>query len=462
MKRILLISAVLLQSAAFCQTEKTPKRKPNFNRWSIDAGVGLNNPILNFTPGYNTSLFNIGKAEVGVRYMFNSYFGLRADLTFNRFQDSPDSPHFATNHGRFAIDGVLSISNAFRFYEWTDRFGLLAHAGVGVGRTKPEGFPLFIAPVNKSGSERIGIVSFGVTPQFKISPKLSLHLDVAMVLQAKTHYTFDWMSTAELGGFNSRFFEGSIGMSYYLGKKEEHADWSPSKSVSKSDIDDLAAENEKMRLGMMDDDKDGVPNYLDLELDTPANAPVNMKGVTDKSKMDSDFDGIADSFDDCPNVKGLFSTNGCPDSDKDGVADKDDKCPDVPGYAADMGCKSAVSGNNGEIQYVTSIHPMIYFTTSSYSLSSVSKGKLITAAKALKADPAQNVVLTGHTDGKGDEDFNKNLSINRANEAKRYLIQQGIASSRITTKFESSDKPTKTNATSDGRAKNRRVEVKIQ
>ena len=53
---------------------------------------------------------------------------------------------------------------------------------------------------------------------------------------------------------------------------------------------------------------------------------------------DDDMDGVPNSKDDCPQVKGLESLNGCPDTDKDGIADNKDKCPTVAGLEAFMGC----------------------------------------------------------------------------------------------------------------------------
>ena len=48
---------------------------------------------------------------------------------------------------------------------------------------------------------------------------------------------------------------------------------------------------------------------------------------------DRDMDGVDDSMDKCPDVKGSMAAGGCPDSDNDGVADPDDKCPKLAGPA---------------------------------------------------------------------------------------------------------------------------------
>ncbi|MGB3007501.1 MAG: thrombospondin type 3 repeat-containing protein, partial [Chitinophagaceae bacterium] len=59
-----------------------------------------------------------------------------------------------------------------------------------------------------------------------------------------------------------------------------------------------------------------------------------------KPPADTDGDGIIDSLDKCPTVKGLAKYEGCPipDTDKDGINDEEDKCPTVPGLARYQGC----------------------------------------------------------------------------------------------------------------------------
>ena len=457
MKLILLSLVVVIINYGFAQEEE--KAKPNFNQWSIDGKIGVNNPIKNFTPGYNTPLYNIGTAGLGVRYMFNAYFGLRIGATFNRFQDNKESFDFSTNHGRFELEGIVDIGNTLHFYQWTDRLSLLGHAGAGFGRIKPEGFPLNFLPLEKAGSDRTGILSLGLTPQIKLSPKMALNLDAGVIFQGRTHHTFDYNTqSGDKDGYFSTFFEGTIGLSYYLGKKESHADWTPTKSVSKSELDALAAETALLRKGMEDDDKDGVPNYLDQELDSPENSVVDVKGVARPDLNDSDKDGIPDAYDLCPTEKGLFSTNGCPDRDKDGIADKDDKCPDEPGIASEQGCapKYKSIGSAGDA------HSMVYFETNSSNLSSAEKRKLDAVASLMKTNKAQKVVLNGHADSRGGDNLNNNLSADRAAASKKYLISKGVASSRIETNSFGSSQPAVSNGTSEGLAQNRRVEIQLK
>ena len=83
--------------------------------------------------------------------------------------------------------------------------------------------------------------------------------------------------------------------------------------------------------GCPDDDGDGIKNSDD---DCPTTAGLAaLNGCPD-----ADGDGIKDSDDACPNVAGVASMNGCPDSDGDGIIDTDDNCPNAAGDKAMNGC----------------------------------------------------------------------------------------------------------------------------
>lgn len=83
-------------------------------------------------------------------------------------------------------------------------------------------------------------------------------------------------------------------------------------------------------------------------------------------------------------------------------------------------------------------------------------------AMAMKDSPELLLRLEGHTDNTGSESFNQQLSKKRADAVKSYLVNQSISGDRITTEGFGSSKPIADNNTSDGRAKNRRVEFIIQ
>ena len=80
-------------------------------------------------------------------------------------------------------------------------------------------------------------------------------------------------------------------------------------------------------------------------------------------------------------------------------------------------------------------------------------------AQTLNQNPAATVSVVGHTDSTGSDAINNPLSQRRADAAKAYLVSQGVAASRIATSGAGSTQPIASNATVDGRAQNRRVEI---
>jgi outer membrane protein OmpA-like peptidoglycan-associated protein len=85
-------------------------------------------------------------------------------------------------------------------------------------------------------------------------------------------------------------------------------------------------------------------------------------------------------------------------------------------------------------------------------------GKL---ADNLRANPESDLLLVGHTDSVGDAGYNQRLSVQRAQSARAYLINQGVAANRIRVEGRGQSEPIASNATQEGRQLNRRVEVAI-
>jgi outer membrane protein OmpA-like peptidoglycan-associated protein len=101
------------------------------------------------------------------------------------------------------------------------------------------------------------------------------------------------------------------------------------------------------------------------------------------------------------------------------------------------------------------------FALDSYQLQDETKSNLGELAKTLNKYEDTNILIEGHTDSSGEEDYNQNLSEKRAREVENYLASQGVKGSRITTEGYGEKQPLKTNETAEGRQSNRRVEVAI-
>ncbi|GFD83497.1 hypothetical protein KUL118_63590 [Tenacibaculum sp. KUL118] len=81
-------------------------------------------------------------------------------------------------------------------------------------------------------------------------------------------------------------------------------------------------------------------------------------------------------------------------------------------------------------------------------------------SKMLKTNPNLKISIEGHTDNVGNEDFNMKLSKNRAKSVLMSLVDEGIEESRLESKGFGHTKPIGNNATEEGKAQNRRVELR--
>lgn len=103
----------------------------------------------------------------------------------------------------------------------------------------------------------------------------------------------------------------------------------------------------------------------------------------------------------------------------------------------------------------------ILFDFDSDNLRPTARGNLTELAQSLREYPGTEVLIVGHTDAVGSDEYNMNLSYRRANSAAQYLQTQGIASSRVRTAGRGETEPIASNETDAGRQENRRVEVAI-
>tara|TARA_R110002126_G_C10490551_1_gene503859 strand:+ start:38490 stop:39182 length:693 start_codon:yes stop_codon:yes gene_type:complete len=103
----------------------------------------------------------------------------------------------------------------------------------------------------------------------------------------------------------------------------------------------------------------------------------------------------------------------------------------------------------------------VYFDTNKSNINAKSKATLDKLAKVFIEFTDTKILVVGHTDSSGKDDYNLMLSEKRATSVTNYLVSDGIASSRFETLWYGETQPKYDNATAEGRAKNRRVNVAI-
>jgi OmpA-OmpF porin, OOP family len=205
--------------------------------------------------------------------------------------------------------------------------------------------------------------------------------------------------------------------------------------------------------GCPDTDGDGIIDSEDACPTEPGTKIMN-------GCPDADGDGVADKDDACPTVAGPKENKGCPwpDTDGDGVADKDDACPTVPGTVANNGCPEVT---DDAMKKLNEYGKTILFNSGKASFQKQTIPVLEAMTAILKEYPTAKFSLEGHTDSDGAEAMNQKLSEERAAAVKNFLVENGIAADRLSSKGFGESMPVDTNKTAKGKANNRRVEVKL-
>ena len=103
----------------------------------------------------------------------------------------------------------------------------------------------------------------------------------------------------------------------------------------------------------------------------------------------------------------------------------------------------------------------VNFATNKYDINSSSQETLGKLIGVFNEYPETDILVVGHTDSSGADDYNMTLSKNRANAVSDYLVNNGISTSRITTRWFGETQPMSDNSTAEGRAQNRRVNIAI-
>jgi len=122
----------------------------------------------------------------------------------------------------------------------------------------------------------------------------------------------------------------------------------------------------------------------------------------------------------------------------------------------------AVAAGEQQLLDQTLGNRIVEFESGKTTLTPLGQQILDEMAKALLTVKGRRVEIIGHTDSDGLRTNNLALSQARANEVQRYLVAKGADAAMLTTTGMGPDRPVASNASSDGRARNRRIEFRVQ
>lgn len=473
--RLFLLALVLFifgstQSLVAQDETKTIDPEFKYNSWSVYLGGGWfqyygDIARANFYPGNSTSDAEDGGISwdlmLGVNKMFNPIFGLNANIVYGKLHTQKQVKYDAALQSTalfYDINAVASLSNLFFPRQYDKKYNFYFSLGVGNAHYRSLLTTLggtYIGSIGYENSKNPTATEPGATStmdseatwkmatglKYKLSKRLALGLEVSRV-QLPTD-RFDVrnrvLSEKDALGYTNLLVQ------YTFGKNDQSNEWNPIdptmaellkriKAVEddvdtlqkgladvKEDVDMLMADYDK-RYNSPDTDGDGVPDYMDLEPNSPKGAIVNFQGIAlpiEKDKYERNPDG---SF--------VFDKDGNPI-----LKEKEEKYDGIALYS-------------------------VYFALNSTFVTPLNHERIAIAANLLKKYPDLKYEVVGSACEIASEDYNEGLSKRRANVVKDFLVKEyGIDSNRLIVSWSGELKPL--NNTRQRLFINRRVDIFI-
>lgn len=451
MKHRLPLLFVALLTFSFSYAQDAPKEDlkeakdtgeiKDYNKWTIELTAGQSKGTRPFTEGYFSSnpessfgSINVNTFSVGVRYMFSSRFGLKLDVSSDRFEnnDKTTSLDFQLQQYRFGFQGVVNASRLFNIQKELGRLSLLIHAGVQIAQATPK----LEADKDLEGyyyntSELNGGVMFGISPEVRISNKFSIIGDFSTISNFRQHFTWDGRINDEKNNLSGQMIMASLGVTYSFGKDNMHGDWAIIDENKLKEIEELDSRIGELESMMNDSDKDGVPDYLDVENNSITGVAVDTKGrMVDSNK------------------------NGLPDELENYMAQN---------YVEKANVASVIESANSDMikKMINDGYVATYFENGKSRPTQESTEGIAFMLTYLRNNAGSSLDIVGHSDEIGSNEYNNKLANDRAKNIKQILIDGGIDGSRLNIVSEGEDTSVLKDS-SDARRLVRRVTFKIK
>lgn len=414
MKKFTFVLIALASFSSLFSQEETKEEavdSQTYNRWTLEATAGQGKGIRPYQKDYFSSKANglfggvqANSYSLAARYMFSPLFGVRGRFGYDDLQNQngTDSKEFRLIMLSFRPEGVVNLNRLFKVEKELGRFGMLLHMGLDVSQVTSE-TPNVIENNNNNGvSEYNGGITVGLTPQFRVSKRLALTVDVTYLNNFRQHFNWDGSYSEGQNNLNGQYISSSVGLSYSFGDDKMHGDWAVIMDPKAEEIEQLDQRINDMEAMMNDTDKDGVPDYLDQENNSLAGVAVDTRG----RMVDLNKNGVPDELETYFKNNGILPSNSTITNNNNTTSDE---------------ARNFINGG-----YVSA-----YFDLNKTKPTNVSSQGIDFVLNYLRKHPDSKLEIFGHADELGSNTYNNKLSNDRAESIKNVLIKAGVDASRI-------------------------------
>ena len=421
-------------SMSSTNTPKTFGGSGQYRTWSIGINAGVTSPFIAIGGSNNYTTFEPAFGYgISIKDQLAHSFGLQLDAMGYGSEiagKNIENPTAATGPGSFltrinysaTLSGVVNVAtvdylarkNAINFY---------VSAGAGIINYLPKAYKndnltgLLRTSTNGDGLNQI-VIPIGVGMKFRLSDRVALNLGYTANFIDGDYFD----ATKSNGIHKDKYSYAYGGLEFSLGSSAKpDLEWANPVAI------------------MYDELKDPT---LRQEVEALKGRVNNVENAVNDLKKDSDGDGVADQFDKCPNTPAgtVVDGSGCPI--------KFPEPPPAPAVAtAAPAPVISTPYSNIQFEFDSSV-----LRTSSYPVLDATSAALRSSKKV--------VLVNGYASSEGTAAHNLQLSKDRANSVKTYLVNSGVDAKRIRIKGYGETHPVADNSTEDGRVLNRRVEFK--
>ena len=403
-----------------------------FNDWSLSAGVGV--PLVQSADltsikngnGSGKNIFGYS-AYFSVDKAITHAFGLKLQYDrgetrqgwFNTKKEDPTGTDYRqvgarTQYDAISILGDINFSNLLRRVDNKSPFRWALHGYAGVGTLAYRAYQESPALSGQTLMTEIKPFKFnsmfvqaGTGLKYKINKRIDAEARLMYVITGDDEFDGGGAQYSEINKredqISDNFFNGTVGLTYKLGKHDSHLMWHDPLQEIYYKLDLLAEKNQDFEVCKKGDaDNDGVCDDWDRELNTPAGARVDGAGVA----LDTDLDGVIDLYDECVVTPGPVENKGCP-------------------YV-----QQVVQPGEGVVKEEETNLEGIEFDLNSHRILPTNTPILNNAVNYINSSNGKFRVI-GATDTRSSDAYNQKLSERRANSVRDYLIKSGVNASQL-------------------------------